>query len=212
MPSLSEQQVRTLVSRIRNGDQAAGRILVAAYSGRLYALASKRLAPMGCRRRLSAEDVVQSVFKSILRTVSVRPQALQFEDDDDLFGWLATVTCRKCYRILRRDRYFVEPDEGFDERHIDLLCSREPDIIEQSILDETISRLLETLDSDEKEIARRLLLGHNMAQVASDLGRATYAVKLVRDRLRRELDRMNKSEIRLLGHVEVPVPQSTEAP
>lgn len=198
MPTLTDEQVRTLVERLRAGDQDAARLMVDTYARRLHALAVNKLAPLGSRRRFSADDIVQSVCKSFFRSVAVRPEALHFEVDGDLFGWLSKVTRRKCIKAIERDVIRSPLAQAYDDELL-ALSAREVGVVEQAILEETIDGLLKDLDDPDKEIASRLLLGFTMTQVADDLKRTFFAVKSVMDRLRREFERMIDRDLRQDG-------------
>ena len=88
---MSDQSVQ-LVDRWRQGDEAAAREIYDRYVSRLIALAGCRISPV-LARRVDAEDVVQSVYRSFFaRTTDDR---LSVQQSGQLWGLLAAITVNK---------------------------------------------------------------------------------------------------------------------
>jgi RNA polymerase sigma factor (sigma-70 family) len=83
-----DPQVIDLVTRARNGEQAAWDALIERYSPLVWSI---------CRRwqldRTDAEDVGQAVWLRLLEQLD------NLRDPAALPGWLATTTKRECYRV-----------------------------------------------------------------------------------------------------------------
>ena len=89
----------TLLNRFRAGDPRVAADLFDRYFGRLRALARRRLSPR-LARRIDAEDVVQSVYRSFFSGASAGRYVLS--RGGDLWRLLAGITR---YKLLRQVRY-----------------------------------------------------------------------------------------------------------
>src|SRR4051812_41485919 len=87
-----------LMIRLKEGDQAAATEVFGRYIRRLIGLASRQFDTW-LRHRVDIEDVVQSAYKSFFAGQGQGRFVLG--DWDSLWGLLAVITLRKCYR--RRD-------------------------------------------------------------------------------------------------------------
>ena len=85
--------VAVVVPAVRAGEPAERAVprLVAAYGGRIYALASRL-----CRRPEDAEDLVQEIFLQAFRKWH------QFDGRSSPTTWLFTIAARACQRMHRR--------------------------------------------------------------------------------------------------------------
>src|SRR5436190_1873781 len=82
----------TLMQRFRDGDQEAAALLFQRYVGKLVSLAQRRLSTQ-LGRRIDAEDVVQSAFRSFFR--GTRDGRFQIEPGQELWRLLAVMTVTK---------------------------------------------------------------------------------------------------------------------
>ncbi|MDX2035839.1 MAG: sigma-70 family RNA polymerase sigma factor [Isosphaeraceae bacterium] len=188
MQKLTDAEVETLVSRLKSGDEAAARLLVESFSKRLHALAKRKLAPMRRTSYIGPEDIVQSVCKSFLRNVHYRQSSLEFEEDADLFSWLATVAIRKCMKAMRRASIFVSDPDAIDECLAGVFHRRESETSDIEHAD-LIDRLLSRMPSEDREVAECLLSGMPLHSIKDTLGRTHFGITTVRERLRREMAR-----------------------
>jgi DNA-directed RNA polymerase specialized sigma24 family protein len=88
-----------LVDRWRQGDQRAAERLFEGYAARLVGLARSRLSGK-LARRLDAEDVVQSAFRSFFD--GVHQGQYEVSHPGDLWRLLVSITLHKLYRQARR--------------------------------------------------------------------------------------------------------------
>src|SRR5262249_15706993 len=84
-----------LMAALQDCDNCAGRAVVDRYSARLIALARSRMSSR-LRQKLSAEDVVQSVYRSFIRRHQAKPYELKTWDS--LWGLLVVMAVRKVSR------------------------------------------------------------------------------------------------------------------
>ncbi len=160
----------------------------------LIALARQHIAG-GLRHKVDPEDIVQSAYKSFF---------LRYGDGDleavnwnSLWGLLTLITVRKCaervayHRAGRRDAAReVSAPPGDDPAPEPF--GREPSPLEAAVLGETVGRLLAGLDEDERPVLELSLQGYTTREISEQLGRAERTVRLLRERIRHQLERMQR--------------------
>ena len=145
------------MTRLRAGDQQGAREVFERYVQRLIALASVRLGAK-LRRKVDAEDVVQSVFNSFFHRQ--RGDEYELTSWDGLWGLLAAITIHKCgHKIEHFQAAFRDVD---DEASLPILTdesrsdweavARDPSPSQAAILNETIDGLMRRLDDRQREI------------------------------------------------------------
>jgi RNA polymerase sigma-70 factor (ECF subfamily) len=185
-----------LMARLRSGEDTAAREIFERFTWRLLALARRQFAPR-LRPKVDPEDVVQSAYKSFF--IRCSEGKLVPQNWDNLWGLLTLITLRKC---ADRARYFgaerrdaarevsastsSSPDSDLWRQAID----REPTPDEAALLAETVDQLLLTLDDDERHIVELSLQGHSTQEISQQLGRAERSVRRLRERVRKQLERM----------------------
>jgi RNA polymerase sigma-70 factor (ECF subfamily) len=184
-----------LMSRLKDGDQAAAAEVFQRYTRPLMALASSQFDSW-LRRKVDVEGVVQSALKSFF----VRQGEGQFEgleDWENLWGLLTVITLRKCYR--RHEYLHAECRDparevarlnqaDHKEQGLEAI-DREPTPLEAAMLAETVERLLESLAPPERAIVELSLQGYSTAEIAARLNRSQRTVRRVRDRVKHQLQR-----------------------
>jgi RNA polymerase sigma-70 factor (ECF subfamily) len=189
-----------LMIRLREGDEAAATEVFRRFLRRLIVLASHQF-DWWIRHRVDVEDVVQSAYKSFF--AGQGEGRFELADRDSLWGLLAVITVRKCYR--RRDDLRAEcrdagrevsfrtpRGEGGGEESGTWweAIDREPTPVEAAMLTETVERLLEDLERPEREIVELSLQGHTTPEIAARLGRSRRTVRRVRERVKDYLLRL----------------------
>jgi RNA polymerase sigma-70 factor (ECF subfamily) len=145
------------------------------------------------RQKVDPEDVVQSVYKSVL--VRYTDAAVTSEDWEALWGLLTLITIRKC-----ADRVRYHSAECRDlHREAAACCSaqsgsswhqvqdREPSPDEALILAEIVEELLADLSEGERAIVELTLQGYSTEEISQQLGRAERSVRRIRERVRTQL-------------------------
>jgi len=168
------------------------------YTRRLIGLARVHLGGR-LRQKVDPEDVVQSVYKSLL--VRYGETVIASEGCDGLWALLTLITIRKCAdraryyhagcRDLRREAGACGPTE----------CSsswreapgREPTPDEALELAETIEALLSGLSGDERTIVELSLQGHSTQEISQQLGRAERSVRRIREQVRKHLEQQQEA-------------------
>jgi len=115
--SSEEPSDRSLLQRIRHGNQDAASVLYYRYAHRLRALVqAKRSSDLACR--VDDEDIVQSVFKSFFRGVS--RGSYDVPAGEELWHLFLVITLNKVrakgvfHRAAKRDVRLTVGDEDLD--------------------------------------------------------------------------------------------------
>jgi RNA polymerase sigma-70 factor (ECF subfamily) len=190
MPSdVSFQQV---LDQLRRQDDAAASEVYQRFAQRLIALARARLDAR-ILQRVDAEDVIQSVFKSVF--VRLADGKFVLGDWDGLWALLTAVAVHKChkwvdyYQAQGRDvsrEVAVGPDSSW---HV---IDREPSPSEAVTLEETLEQVLKGLKTGEQEIVTLSLQGYDVAEVSDHLGCTQSKVYRVLGLVRKRLERMRE--------------------
>lgn len=93
-----------LLVRVRAGDEAAAAVLFRRFVDQLAAKAHRHLSPT-LRRKVDAEDIIQSVYRTFFRRV--RQGEFELDHWGSLWGLLTRITVRKCAELgdeVRIDR------------------------------------------------------------------------------------------------------------
>ena len=173
----------------------AARALFERFTRRLIGLARGHLDTR-LHHKIDPEDVVQSVYKSFF--LRYGEGTLTAEGWDGLWGLLMTITLRKCAdrvryhraecRDLAREAAAPADAEGAEPWRDAL--GREPTPEEAAVLAETVEQLLRGLDGDERPIVELSLQGYSTQEISERLGRAERSVRRLRERVRRQLERL----------------------
>lgn len=171
------------ISRIREGEVAAWKELIARFEGRLLAFVESRL-----RNRAASEDVVQEAFLGFLISLP------NYDERTPLESWLFAITAHKLTDYLRREgRRPVFPlklsdsqgrsaePAGTARRASSLLQSRERRVAEEKVVAECLRSLIELWTQENqferlKCIELLFVLGWANRAVAERLGISEQAV------------------------------------
>jgi RNA polymerase sigma-70 factor (ECF subfamily) len=184
------------LTRLRNRDDAAAQELFGRFTHQLLALALRHLDAR-LRHKVDPEDVVQSAYKSFF--VRYGAGNLKVVNWNSLWGLLTLITVRKCAeraayhhaacRDAAREVSPPQEDEAAPRREP---FGREPTPLEAAVLSETVEQLLAGLDPEERPILELSLQGYTTREISERLGRAERTVRLLRERVRHRLERMQR--------------------
>jgi len=186
---ISFQQV---LDQLRQQDDATASEVYQRFAQRLIALAPTRLDGR-LSQRVDAEDVVQSVFKSVFLRLAEGQYVLG--DWEGLWALLTAVAVHKCrkwvdyYQAQGRDlnrEVAVGSDSSWQ------VIDREPSPSEAATLKETLEQVLKGLDPREQEIVNLSLQGYQVAEVSGQLGCTESKVYRVLALVRKRLERMRE--------------------
>jgi RNA polymerase sigma-70 factor (ECF subfamily) len=171
---MTQDNSRDLLARWRAGDQQAAAELVGRYADRLLALARSQL-PSKLARRVDAEDVVQSVYRSLF--TGAREGLPDVQRGGDLWGLLVTITLRKIYDQVERNaagKRAVSRDVSFGTE--DSLLRLQPDVLAQypsplaavALADE-LEKIMRSLDPLERRMFELRLQGFKLEEIAAEV-------------------------------------------
>ena len=158
------------MTRVRAGDEAAAADLIRRHEASVRAAVARRLTDPRLRRQFDSADVCQSVLASFF----VRAAAGQFELNNpaQLVALLARMAQNKLGMQVRRHRTRAR-DVGREEpaaADAPPLADHEPGPERQAAGRDLLSKLLDRLGPEERELAQRRALGQGWADIAQDLG------------------------------------------
>lgn len=174
-----EENSREMLARYRAGDSAAAEAIFQRYTERLLALARSRLSAQ-LARRVDADDVVQSTYRSFF----TRARAGQFavEREGDLWRLLATITLHKlrrqatrqraAKRALDRELSGAEFAGGWAE-----VADREPSPADVAAATEEVHWLMTRLEPIKRRALQLRLQAHTLEEIAALLDRSERTVR-----------------------------------
>lgn len=177
----------TLMQRFREGDQDAASQLFERYVGKLVSLTQRSLSSQ-LGRRIDAEDVVQSAFRSFFR--GTRDGRFQLESGQDLWRLLAVMTVTKLkkqvefHTAAKRDIQMErspapgDPHPGYD-RTID-----EPSPADSLAMVEQVERVSAQLGRDQQRIFAMRLEGFHVEEIGAAIGISERTVRRVLDKIK----------------------------
>jgi RNA polymerase sigma-70 factor, ECF subfamily len=163
------------------------------FTRRLVGLARSRLDDR-LRHKIDPEDIVQSAYKSFF--IRYGDGALAAEGWDGLWGLLTLITLRKCaarvryYRAECRDLAREARAPAEDAEPWRDAVGREPTPEQAAVLAETVEQVFRGLDDDERAIIELSLQGYSTQEISEQVGRATRSVRRLRERVRKQLERL----------------------
>jgi RNA polymerase sigma-70 factor (ECF subfamily) len=184
------------LARLQARDDTAARELFDRFAGRLIALARRRCAA-GLQHKVDPEDVVQSAYKSFFHRYG--EDKFEVHGWDSLWGLLTVITLRKCaqraeyYRAECRDpaREVTAPPGEEGAAWLDPL-GREPTPLEVAELTETVEQLFAAMSEEDRPVLELSLQGYTTREISERLGRAERTVRLLREGVRKRLERMRQ--------------------
>jgi RNA polymerase sigma-70 factor (ECF subfamily) len=177
-----------LVEKYRRGDQDAARLLFARYVGRLTSLAQSRLSSK-LARRIDAEDVVQSAYRSFF--VRAREGKYTLHNSGDLWRLLAVITMNK---LRRKVEHHTAGKRGVDQEQSDRnedglpihpeALTREPSPAETLAVLEEVDLLTRGLTEVQRHMVELRLQGYLIEEIAEEVARSERTVRRVMDKVK----------------------------
>ena len=172
---------RTLIRRVRDGDDRAAALLYERYANRVFGLVESGLGRV-LRSTTEPEDIVQSVFKSVFRTM--RSGKIKTPPGMTLWNLIAVIAVNKLKKKARREnaqRRDSKRNLSIDDENI---------VIESAESVETfqvfVRETLEFLEEKDREILSLRIDGHSVNEISNRTGRSRRTVErsLQRSRIR----------------------------
>ncbi|MBW3598946.1 MAG: LuxR family transcriptional regulator [Planctomycetes bacterium] len=190
-----------LVDQYRRGDPDAAGALFARYVGRLTSLAHSRLSSK-LARRIDAEDIVQSAYRSFF--LRARDGQYTLQQSGDLWRLLAVITMNKLRRKVehhtagKRQVDQEQNDSGADGRQLyhDAI-TREPSPAETLAVLEEVDLLTRGLTDVQKRMVELRLQGYLIEEIAEEVARSERTVRRVLDKVKLCLEqRLEESSVK----------------
>lgn len=178
----------SLLRHFREGEQDAATALYVRYAARLQALAASQTSPV-LAGRFDPEDVVQSVFLTFFRRVSLG--YYDVPQGEELWQLLLVLALNKVralaifHRAKKRD---VGLTRGWDQLPLAEHGTRAEDEIALQVLRMSVEEALGELTSAEQRMVELRIDGHEVAAIAQQTGRAKRTVERVLQRFRARLN------------------------
>ena len=171
-----------LVDRWREGDETAAQEIYDRYVSRLIVLAASRISP-ALARRIEAEDVVQSVYRSFFARTS--DERITVGNGGQLWGLLAAITINK---VRGKARF-----HGAEKRAISAEASisasvscyglspselaRDPSAQEAAMLAEQYELATNQMSDTQRQVFQMFLNGESEEAIAKGIRRSTRTVR-----------------------------------
>lgn len=177
----------SLLRRFRRGEQDAATELYLRYASRLQALASSQ-TPSSLATRFDADDVVQSVFRTLFRRVS--EGMYDVPPGDELWQLLLVIALNKIRKLAIRHRAQkrdVSKTRGsvtlekFADRH------QSPDETSLCVLELVIDELMYDLPESHRKIVQLRIEGYQASDIAAQTKRSKRTVERALHDFRQEL-------------------------
>jgi RNA polymerase sigma-70 factor (ECF subfamily) len=182
-------------ARLRSGDGEAARQLVRQFTHSLIALARRRL-PGRLQRKVDAEDVVQSVYRSFFRRLD--RGRIELRDWSSLRHLLATMT--KCKCINQVNHFAAEGHKAELEVPLPLtteegdpgptLASRLPAPDQAAELAETVEYLLRGFEDWQREVVVLYRERYTIPEISERVRYSERAVHRTLERVRMRLKQL----------------------
>ncbi|WP_145387524.1 RNA polymerase sigma factor [Stieleria neptunia] len=188
-----------LLDRWKAGDESAAEEIFTRYMNRLAGLARSRLSEK-MQRRVDAEDVIQSVYRSFFR--HAKDDRYELKRSGDLWRLLAAITVNKTmgqveFHQAAKRAIDGERDWSEDENASVIspfAIAREPTVEEAVALNDEIEAFMKTLEPLERKVLEMRLQDRSTEKIADEV---EYSPRTVR----RILDRVKETLTARLNHV-----------
>ena len=164
-----------LLRQFRAGTADAATLLYFKYAEQLHALAQARMAP-DLARRVDADDIVQSVFRTFFRRAALGQY--QVPAGGDLWKLLLVMALNKIRSVAthhRSDRRDVSRTPGDDDAGV--AVADQDDNAAVATLRMTIEELLCDLPESHRAIIELRIEGHEVADIARKVSRSKRSVE-----------------------------------
>ena len=183
------ESVQELLKCWRAGDPAAAEAIHRRYAQRLCALVEPRIGDQ-LRRRVDAEDIVQSVFRTFFRRVG--DGQFHIDHTSSLWHLLVGIGLNKVRRQAEYHqagkRAMTREQTGSTGDLSPEAVSHEPGPDEAAAVADVLANVMSELTHSEMEIIRLCLAGFAPDEIVDRVGCSRWTVRRVRDRVGARLE------------------------
>jgi RNA polymerase sigma-70 factor (ECF subfamily) len=181
---------RSLLKRFRRGEMDAPTQLYLRYAVRLQALAARQTSPeLG--RRLDPEDIVQTVFRTFFRRVALG--SYDVPDGEEIWKLLLVIALNKIrdaaeyHRAAKRD---VRRTNSGEANELAIREAAGKDDAALIVLRMVVGGVLKDLPESHRRMIEMRLEGHEVADIARDLGRSKRSIERVLQNFREQMSEL----------------------
>ena len=184
---VSQPKSRDLLAEYMAGEGRAADAIFDRYLQRLLALARTRISPK-LRRRIDAEDVVQSAYRSFF--VHANDGRYNLDRSGDLWRLLAATTLNKLRGQIEKQtaaKRSINQEENFDA--IETLAARQPTIVDVIAVGEQLSLAMGHLTDDQRTVLAATLQGQSVEEISRTIGKSQRTVRRLLSQAKQEFER-----------------------
>jgi RNA polymerase sigma-70 factor (ECF subfamily) len=179
----------------RTGNEMAARELFDRYVNQVMRLARSHLSqPMA--RRVDAEDIAQSVFRTFFKR-ALEGQ-FQVEEEEDLCKLLARITVHKTLRQVayhRRAKRDTKAETGETQEALLNHLAGGPTPEDAVAFVDELEHFLSKLQPVERQILEMRMESHNNMEIAEKLGISDRKIRRLLERIRGLAERLGMAEV-----------------
>lgn len=191
-----------LLQRVEAGDSQAAAAIFDRYVERLLALARARVGAK-LRRRIDAEDVVQSAYRSFF--VHAENHEYMLSEAGDLWRLLARITLNKLYSQVEKHtaaRRNIHREHEPDSTLPDDPAALEPTAAEVIALSEQLQLITKSLTSTEQIVFGAHLRGDTIDSIADSIQKSPRTVRRLLVQIRQKMENRLFAEEGTTGDVD----------
>jgi RNA polymerase sigma-70 factor (ECF subfamily) len=186
----TEPSDRSLIAKIREGDDIAAEGLYRKYSDRIMGLVQSQMGEL-LRSVTEPEDIVQSVFKSVFR--GVLSGAYEAPEGQTIWQLLAVISVNKVRRKARSqlaERRDVRRTSALDDESDAGLT------LDNQEIELSVKEALQKLDPLDQIVVQYRLEGHTVEDIAAKTERSRRTIERSLQRIRDQLTEMLEIDLR----------------
>jgi RNA polymerase sigma-70 factor, ECF subfamily len=174
---------RSLLLKVRAGDDDAATRLYLKYVKQLHAVTRRQISA-SLTRRVDAEDIVQSAFRSFFRRAALG----QFEvpEGSELWKLLLTISLNKA-RNAAAHHQAAKRDANRSVADVATTDVADSDDVARRTLELVIEELTANLEQSQRQIIELRISGMEVTEIARQTGRAKRSVERVLQGFRSDL-------------------------
>ena len=192
--SRSMDESINLLNKWQSGDESAAAEIFDRYASRLLALAGSRLSAV-MNRRVEADDVVQSVYRSFFRHAADGRYSV--ENNGQLWGLLAAITINKvrsqvkfhgaAKRNVDAEASMASSQSCYGLSPVDI--ARDPDGQDAAVLLEEYQAVIKDLTDLQRDVLELYLQNCSTEDIASNIRRSARTVRRALEDIREQLEK-----------------------
>lgn len=174
-----ENSSRILANRLATGDPNSPQAVVDRYVGRLLALVRPRISDR-LRRRIDAEDVAQSAFRSFFRRAELGE--LDLGRGAPLWRLLSAIALNKLHKQAERHtaaKRSIRRDSSPGKLLTEVIAGREPDPAGAAAIADELDSLIAGLSPVARQVVEMRLADYSHEEIAAEIGRSDRTVRRI---------------------------------